>query len=368
MKAPCYLCGKDAVLDGLCTECYNKEHPLIRVSSPLEIIACKRCGSVKIPGGWRTVRPSSSESDELVRRQIDILLSREVERFTDDIEITYGVEKRLDRVLYIRIKAVGRSHGSLEPHTEEYPVEVRVSYVTCDTCGLMSGGYHEAILQIRADGRDVTDTEEEAILSIVTQIAETEYGKDSKAFASQTKRTKFGFDFKMGSDHMCRLAADELQSRYLAEKKENYKLIGQERGGKGKYRVTILLRLPRWVVGDFVWIAGRPCQVASINRTGVTCQDLTDGQRSTINHKSSKWRTLEFLAPQSVKREYMVLSRAYGQSIQLMDAETFGTVEVEETPLSSEWRSGSKVFLAEIDGVLYPLPESATLESDAGEE
>jgi len=51
-----------------------------------------------------------------------------------------------------------------------------------------------------------------------------------------------------------------------------------------------------------------------------------------------------------------------------MDAETFATVEVEETPLSSEWRSGSKVFLAEIDGVLCPLPESAALESDAGEE
>jgi len=270
--------------------------------------------------------------------------------------------------LYIGVKAVGRFHESLEPHTEEYPVEVRMSYVTCDTCSLMSGGYHEAILQIRADGRDVTDTEEEEILSIVTQIAAKEYGKDAKAFAAETKRTRLGFDFKMGSDHMCRLVADELQSRYLADRKENYKLIGQEHGGKGKYRVTILLRLPRWVVGDFVRVAGRPCQVTSVNRNGVTCQDLTDGQKSTINPKSSKWRTLEFLAPQSVKREYMVLSRAYGQSTQLMDAKTFAMVEVEETPLSSEWRSGSKVFLAEIDNVLYPLPESAALESDAGEE
>ncbi len=334
----------------------------------MEIVACKRCGSVKIPGGWRTVPLSSSESDELVRRQIDILLSREIERFTNDVEITYDIENRLDRVVYIRVKAAGRSHASLEPHTEEYPVEVRQSYLTCDTCGLMSGGYHEAILQIRADGRDVTDIEEEEILSIVTQIAEKEYGKDAKAFAAETKRTRLGFDFKMGSDHMCRLVADELQSRYLADRKENYKLIGQEHGGKGKYRVTILLRLPRWVVGDFVRVAGRPCQVTSINRNGATCQDLADGQRSTINPKSSKWRTLEFLAPQSVKREYMVLSRAYGQSVQLMDAKTFAMVEVEETPLSSEWRSGIKVFLAEIDGALYPLPESAALESDTGEE
>lgn len=365
MNAPCYLCGKDAVLDGLCAECYNREHPLIRVSSPLEIIACKRCGSVKIPGGWRTIPLSSSESDELMLRQIDNLLSREVERLTDDVEITYNVENRLDRVLYIRVKAAGRSHTSLEPHTEEYPVEVRLSYVTCDTCGMMSGGYHEAILQIRADGREVTDVEEEEILSIVTQIAEKEYGKDAKAFATESKRTKIGFDFKMGSDHMARLVADELQSRYLADRKENYKLIGQEHGGKGKYRVTILIRLPRWVAGDFVRVAGRPCQVISINRNGMTCQDLTDGQKSTINPKSSKWRTLEFLASQSVKREYMVLSRGYGQSVQLMDAKTFTTVDVVETPLSSEWRSGSRVFLVEIDGVLYPLPESAALESDA---
>ncbi|MHA2201132.1 MAG: NMD3-related protein, partial [Candidatus Thorarchaeota archaeon] len=55
LKAPCYLCGKPAFLDGLCAECYDKEHPLIEVKTPLTLHACKQCGSVKIPGGWKTL-------------------------------------------------------------------------------------------------------------------------------------------------------------------------------------------------------------------------------------------------------------------------------------------------------------------------
>lgn len=361
MVAPCYICGKPAVLDGLCANCYNGEHPLVHVTSPLEIQACKRCGSVKVPGGWKTITLSSSEADGLLKRQIDRLLSQQVERLVKAVEVSYEVGNKLDRVVHIRLKAFGPSHPSLASHEEVYPVEVRFTYGTCDTCGMISGGYYEATLQIRADGRDVTDAEEEEILAIVTRIAVNEYGRDSKAFASERNRTKNGFDFDLGSDHMCRLVADEIQSAYLAERKENYKLIGQDRGGKRKYRVTILLRLPRWSVGDFVKVGDRPCQVVSVGRGGLTCHDLANGERFTINPKSSSWRVLDFAASESEKRQYQVLSRAYGQPAQLMDAKTFEITEINQDRLDPAFVPGDTAFFIMLDNKLYPLPKADSL-------
>lgn len=360
MAAPCYICGKPAVLDGLCNECYNNEHKLVHVTSPLEIQTCKRCGSIKVPGGWKTITLSSSEDDELVRRQIDKLLSQQVKRLINTAEISYEIEKRLDRVVHIRLRAFGQSHPSLAPHEEVYPVEVRFSYSTCDTCGMISGGYHEAILQIRADGRDVTEEEEEEILAIVTRIAANEYGRDSKAYATEKDRTRKGFDLELGSEHMCRLVADQVQYVYLAERKENYKLTGQDKGGKRKYRVTILVRLPRWSVGDFVKVGDRPCQVVYVRRGSLTCHDLASSERFTITPKSSSWRLLTYAAPESEKRQYQVLSRSYGQPAQLMDAKTFQITEVDQDKLDPDLSPGETAFFVIIDNKLYALPKDSS--------
>ncbi|RDE16510.1 MAG: hypothetical protein C4K47_01260 [Candidatus Thorarchaeota archaeon] len=368
LAAPCYICGKPAVLDGLCAECYDGAHPLVHVASPLEIQTCKRCGSVKVPGGWKTIILSSSEADELVKRQIDRLLSQQVERMVKTAEVSYEIENRLDRVVHIRLKAVGQSHPALAPHEEEYPVEVRLSYSTCDTCGMISGGYHEAILQIRADGRDVTEAEEQEMLDIVTRIAAKEYGRDSKAYATERDKTRKGFDLELGSEHMCRLVADEIQSAYLAERKENYKLVGQEKGGKRKYRVTILLRLPRWTVGDFVKVGDKPCQVVAVGKGSLTCHDLATGERFTITPKSSSWRLLAFAAPESDKRQYQVLSRAYGQPAQLMDARTFEMTDINQEQLDPDLVPGETAFFIIIDNKLYALPKDHSLSPPASSE
>ena len=45
LAAPCYLCGKEAVVDGLCSSCYNEQHPLMEVPTPISLHACKKCGS-----------------------------------------------------------------------------------------------------------------------------------------------------------------------------------------------------------------------------------------------------------------------------------------------------------------------------------
>ncbi|MFX0045968.1 MAG: 60S ribosomal export protein NMD3 [Candidatus Hermodarchaeota archaeon] len=356
LTAPCYQCGEKAAVEGLCVACYETAHPLIEVRSPLTLHSCKRCDAVKVPGGWKPITGEPLNPSDLLQQQVRILLDHEVRRFFEDADIEFTEEKKLDRVLHIAVSTSGQSHKSIPGHTETYPVEVRMKYGTCDTCSMMSGGYHEAVLQIRADGRQVSESEEEEIMTIITDMTVADYGKDSKAYVSETTRTKHGIDLKIGSEHLCRQIADELESRYLAQRKENYKLIGQDRGGKRKYRITILIRLQRFTLNDFVRVDGSPCQVQSMGKGGLGCYDLQARQSFTINMKSSKWRTLEFISPESTKRQFMVVTKVYGQPVQLMDSKTFEMFEIDDESLFQDKKEGETVFGIILDDRVHLLP------------
>jgi nonsense-mediated mRNA decay protein 3 len=312
---------------------------------------------VKIPGGWKKLSFAAADSDDLWPHQLDILLDTEVKPLVHGLELTIEEEKRLDRVLHVILRVLGQSHEDLPIHEEKYDVEVRFSYGTCDTCGMKSGGYYEATLQIRADGRQVTDEEEDDIVRIVTEMTVAQYETNEKAFVTKITSDKHGMNFQIGSDHLCRSIADVLEARYLAQRKQNYKLIGQDKGGKEKFRTTILIRLHRFRIGDFVRVLDNPCQVMAMGKGGLTYFDLVKRQRFTMNPKSSKWRSLEFLADKDDRREYMITTRVYGQPVQLMDSETFEITELDESLFDDDIESGTKVYGLIIDEVFYLLPQ-----------
>ncbi len=365
MPAPCYLCGAPSVVDGLCADCYDKEHPLMKIDPLVRLVVCKRCGAVKIPGGWHTIE-SSPEDEEIAREEhVSIVLNREVKTLGEDLEVTIVETSKLDRVLHINLIARGKSHPDLLPHMEEYPVEIRFDYGTCDTCGMMSGGYHEAIIQIRADERLVSESEQEDIADLATDLTVSEYGKDERAFIIEIDETKFGLDFYIGSEHLARRIADEVEIRYLAERKENYKLIGQEKGGKEKFRITILLRLPRFSIDDFIQVSGNLCQVLDMGRGGLACYDLVTREHFTINPKSSRWESIQFVTSNSSTREFMVVANAYDQPIQLMDQESYEILEVESEGIRPEdIEPGNVVEGIEYEGDIHILPPSTNESMD----
>jgi nonsense-mediated mRNA decay protein 3 len=309
-----------------------------------------------VPGGWKTITQYPSDSEELIERQIEILLQQEVKLNADDVQIEYSEEKILDRVRHIMVVASGSSASSLAEHSESYPVEVRFSYATCDTCAMMSGGYYEATLQIRADARSITDKEADDIVSVVTDLTVAKYGKDVKAFVTEVSRDRYGLDFKIGSEHLCKRIADNLQQRYLAQRKENYKLIGEDKRGKKKYRITILVRLQRFALGDFVRIESEPCQVTAMGRGGLSCYNLKDGNRFTINPKSAKWKTIEFIALESDKRQFMVVSNLHHQPVQIMDSESFEMHEIDQQNLTIDVSNGDTVFGLYLDNRVFLIP------------
>lgn len=351
------MCGEKAVVDGLCNNCYDEQHPLMKVSTPIPLLACKKCGSVKIPGGWKKISIGKMNSEELAEAQMDIVLEQEMKLLYEGLSLTLEEVKKLDRVTHLMATVTGKSHESIPPHDEQYPIEIRFRYGTCDTCGMKSGGYYEAILQMRADGREISDEEKTEFTKSVTETTVARYKTDDKAFVNLIDDTKHGIDYYIGSEYLARDIADKFESRYIAERKENYKLIGEDKTGKKKYRVTILIRLPRFSVSDFVLVNEQPCQVLAMARNTLTYYNLIRRERFTTNPKNAKWRTITFLAPLTDRREFMIVTHVYGQPVQIMDSKSFDISEVEESAFDSEIISGAKIYGIVIEDQLYLLPD-----------
>lgn len=323
----------------------------------MTILSCKRCGAVKVPGGWRRITERFSGPEELAAIQMEIILQDEIKILGKNVTLSLEETKKLDRVSNILVSASGQSHEDLQFHEEEYPIEIRFNYGTCETCGRMSGGYYEAILQIRADNRQLSDEEKEFLTQKVREMTIARYKSDDKAFVTTIHDDKYGLDFYIGSEHLCRYIADELETQYIAERKENYSLVGEDKAGNRKYRITILIKLPQFSVGDFVSIDDEPCQIVDMGKNALTCFALSKRERFSISPKSAKWKTLEFLAPMSERREFMVVTHVYGQPVTLMDSTNYETLEVDEPDFDLEVATGETIYGLRFNDRFYVLPE-----------
>ncbi|MHA2385812.1 MAG: hypothetical protein ACXAEE_06345, partial [Candidatus Thorarchaeota archaeon] len=76
----------------------------------------------------------------------------------------------------------------------------------------------------------------------------------------------------------------------------------------------------------------------------------------TINPKSAKWKTIEFIAPESDKRQFMIVSNLYEQPVQIMDSESFEMHEIDQEELITEVSTGETTFGLYLDDRVYLLP------------
>jgi nonsense-mediated mRNA decay protein 3 len=107
----------------------------------------------------------------------------------------------------------------------------------------MHAGYYAAILQVRGEKKIPADKLakiERALMSNADKMMKD----DRKIFISKVEKKPEGLDFYLSSTSLARNMAEILKSNFQAKVVETAKLIGQDRGGKRKFRVSVLARLP----------------------------------------------------------------------------------------------------------------------------
>ncbi len=262
----CVECGAEgSTYDGLCAKCFSKRHPVVRAPEVLDLPRCSSCGSFRLKSGW-----SKMDRDLAISR----LLKEGVpprppfERVT----FTYVAREEDANNLSLTVKALGR-YKDLGP-VRDFHVRVRIKPSVCESCQKQRGRYYEGILQVRGDGRELTPAEMRGVCTLV--VARVDRSGDSQAFVSRIEEVHGGLDFYVSTNALGKTLARELVDAFGGTVSSSPKLFGVQQGHE-VYRVTSLVRLPPFRVGDVVRRKGGLAEVLGV-RPFVVLRDLLTGE------------------------------------------------------------------------------------------
>lgn len=198
----CIKCGADAIAENLCEKCYMHGKNLFDVDVP-EITYCAVCGRFTVG------------KDILSASEIKDLISRSVHSdFTiKNVSVSFRHDGSLLRTIFdISIYIMPLK----QLHRKKKNMLVRMKKRKCQVCSRISGGYHEAVIQIRGNQR-------EKILDKVDKLLT----KDDYAGLEEKKE---GYDVKVIDKKKADSVVAWLRKRH--EVKTSYKLVGEKKGRK----------------------------------------------------------------------------------------------------------------------------------------
>lgn len=339
----CVECGTEGPIykNGVCLACYLKGARFTKGPAILDITTCPRCNAYKYKNTWI----QESFNDALQRHLKAVFtISPELEnaRFQADC-------KEQDRMLSCLISISGTVNG--QTVVEQHPLTVRLKNITCDICSREAGGYYEAILQIRADQRTFTPDELERLETQVTTQVNNAQRDKRNVYITDYEIKREGLDFFLSDKGVAQAIARRLQDQYGGEFKQSASNVGMK-DSRQLYRVTYLIRLPRYQPGDFLLYQRTPMRVRSIRGNKAHLQSLATWVDSTVDAK-----TLQQASPISdlVRRKEMIVVSQTSSEVQLMDPDSYRIMTIPKP--KKHTFSKEKTTVVRINDLDYLLPE-----------
>ncbi|MBN2518687.1 MAG: 60S ribosomal export protein NMD3 [Candidatus Altiarchaeota archaeon] len=208
----CPNCGKKSEVDMLCKECFLRKKLRLELPNSLGFEYCTRCSSAKMSGKW-------VEFDQ-IEDAVAELVTKNAKGNLEEIEEKLGEVLALDLdVIYVGGQeysaTISLEYGNF---LLERKTKVIVKKVSCPSCSKKSGGYFEAVLQIRGD------FDPQIVEKIEKRI---EKSKDQNAFITKITRVRGGIDIYIGSKKVAEKIARSFRTE--AEIKKSSQLISVNR-------------------------------------------------------------------------------------------------------------------------------------------
>ena len=308
----CVECGKEGSIfkDGVCVDCYLKTHTFTKGPALIDIPLCTHCESYKYKNTW-----TSELFGDVIRRIIknNFQISRELKNVDINTECKEAKEGMVCKV-YIS--------GFLDnvEINEDHDLEVRFKRTVCDVCSKRFGGYHEAIVQIRTDKKELSKKNIENIRTIVDNLVENLRAKGSRGlFITDIGEERGGLDFYISEKGPSLIIAKKIQDRYGGVIKQSSKNIGMK-DGKQLYRVTYSVRIPSYQKGDFIKHDNSAFSIISVHGNKVKMINLKDWETTSVDFKTLEKSTI--LGDSKILKEMILVSQTE-EEVQLMDPKTY---------------------------------------------
>lgn len=203
----CPRCGSNdqekEFVESFCIDCLP-----IKIENPnkFEYERCKKCERIKVVTYWKPFDISEIQKNIVSKCRGEF----------EDVKVDFDTSELVFNL--------GEKRKNVELRRK---IEMSIKTTICPDCNKISGGYFEAVIQLRGEEKKVERTAKK-VLEMV----------GNKTFLSRTEETENGIDLLFGSSKAIVGIVNELGYRVTITKK----LVGQEQG-KRLFRTTFLIRL-----------------------------------------------------------------------------------------------------------------------------
>ena len=262
----CVECGREGpTFEGVCADDFRRTHALVRAPEAIDLVRCVHCGKLELGGRW--VRATVDEA------MLDLIAARaETDARVAKVQYTYDAHPQDDRNLAVTVKATC-SVGPWEL-LDSFHTRVRIQNGACPTCSKQKGRYFAGTVQVRADGRPLTEAESRRAKELVDRSG------SGDEFVSGVEDVRGGFDVKVSSNPFAKRLARDL-SRTLGGTVGSSATLHTQREGKDVYRSTYVVRLPGFREGDQVEWRGARYRVVGLGDS-VQLEDAATGTRVRV--------------------------------------------------------------------------------------
>ncbi|MEN3053465.1 MAG: NMD3-related protein [Candidatus Methanosuratincola petrocarbonis] len=353
----CAKCGSEsgAYIRGLCGDCYWKGVDM-EMPSDISVTMCPECRSYLQGKRW-------VERDEIADNDFKAVTAAEIELLRQkklpegvtlegtDGEILDRDGNGLPKTMVLSLKLKEKSTGS----EHKTSVLVSIEYATCGTCIRFARKEHEAVVQIRADGRDLDAEDQDHVERAIDEISKR--GSEKKrACIVEVKEKEGGYDMKFATLATARVFAKRLHEDYGATVQESPKLVGVDRRTGGRvYKNTISIKMPRLRAGDLVSLRNNVYLLTGFDRGRAVVKDMRSREHRTLG--LDEFAALEKLAEDEVKR--VRLDGRTSTHVDFYDLKESSFIEVPPETVPPEMRIGEEGLLIRHSGkeAVYRIPK-----------
>lgn len=340
----CVNCGKEDVetINGLCMECFLNGRKLVSMPHHVDLIKCSNCNEYQIgEQQWRKMNQDDAILDIAMSTVMMIPEARLV-------SVGQMVERQDDKNFVAHIQFDLDVNGIMT--TAEDSTIVRLKNGVCKRCSRQLGSYYEAIIQLRSGERSLDEDLREEVVRYVTRSVSEMAKNNRDLFITKIQKAVGGVDFYLSSTSMGRSLTRELVDRYGADEKESASLVGQTADGQDMYRVTFLVRLPGYHVGDIVQYNGKLHKLSTVTRNGGRVIDLSTFRDIPV--KKSDLQDMKVVCKADEIPETTVVSVSE-KEIQVLHPTNYSTVDVR---IPDDQEIGETVKVIESEEELFFVP------------
>ena len=344
----CPECGSTdkKMVGNLCVECFLKNFQMIELPKRIEVEICSHCNSRLEEGKWTD---EFIPEEEIIYRALErnIKIADEVENEVINLEI----DQMKGTIANCFVEVVGEVEGTEIEETHD--CEVKILKTVCPTCSKVQSGYYEAVVQFRADKREIKSEEYEKADEVVERTLIKQEKKDKLAYCPQIAKLKEGYDYYIGSLKTARKVAENLKEEFGGIIKESPRLISEDKStGKGLYRIWISVRIPEFERDDFIKYENKTLQVKDIDKNRVIGIDISTNKKQSIPLKNME--EIELVKKAEDIETTTIISKSPNM-IQILDPSDYSAVDLEMKEGFENCNIGDEIKLIKIDNYIYLL-------------